>query len=298
MEKITLIYENESIDIIIDKFKYVLGNNYKLKFNYIQTIRNHFNKTNQTEYNEQFQNRRSVFVDDKIADVRKWNLIEVNSFFDLNNDLKLGSKSVILKYYESLLKDIEYTDLVTTINGLLSDLNETIINNETNFENIDIMLLNNIQPINAKSILKMLDVSVFKNEMDANLYDLKYSELISLQIHIALKIAERNIDKRYIILMDISDITAEIHKLIETINLDNLFVLVFADKAQELETIAINQIAYCKRDFLDLINEEHLYNKIILDLPFRLSIKEVQEEMLEYTKGNITDINCKIIDII
>lgn len=296
MEKITLKYENESLDIIINKSKYIIGDNYKLKFDYIQAIRNHFNKTSQTEYNEQFQNRRCVYIDDKVADVRKWNLIEINSFFDLNSDIKLGTKSVLLKYYESMLKDIEYSDLVTTINGLLNDLNETFINNDNEFENLDIALNNNIQLINTKSILKMLEVTLIKNEMEANCYDLKYEELINIQIQIAYKIAFNNQDKMYIVMLDINEVTKEISKIIKKLDLDNLFVLIFTNKIKCLDTIQLDQVAYCNTSCIDLINEEHLYNKIILDLPFNIGIKELQEEILEYVKGNLTDKNCKIVD--
>lgn len=296
MEKITLKYENESLDIIINKCKYIMGDNYKLKFDYIQAIRNHFNKTNQTEYNEQFQNRRCVYVDDKVADVRRWNLIEINSFFDLNSDIKLGTKSLLIKYYESILKDIEYNDLVTTINGLLNDLNETFINVDNEFEDNNICLNNNLQLINTKSILKMLEVTLLKDEMEANCYDLKYEELINLQLQIVYKIAFNNQDKMYIIMLDVCEITKEILNIIEKMNLDNVFVLVFTNKIKCLDRIQLAQIAYCNASCVDLINEEHLYNKILMDLPFNIGLKELQEELLNYIKGNLTDKNCKIVD--
>lgn len=122
MDNIKVHFLKDIFDISIDNYKLILGKNYNLKFEIISSIIQYFEKKNYSEYQNINNNKCHFEINEKRIDTKEWELFIVNSYFDLNNDLKLGSKSILYKYFEVILRDIEYSDTVNTINLLMKEL--------------------------------------------------------------------------------------------------------------------------------------------------------------------------------
>lgn len=124
MNKITIKNGNNKYDITINRVKYVFSSNQD-EFKIKQSFRNYFSK-NKSEFRKENGNSNKVLFNDKDLDVKRTLFVEINSDFSINEDCKLNSKSLILKYLELRLQDMEYFDTINTINLLFESLSEEL----------------------------------------------------------------------------------------------------------------------------------------------------------------------------
>lgn len=185
MDNIKIFFSNKVVELAINQNKLILGNNYHKKFEIIKSIRQYFEKKNYSEYQQVNNHRCQIEFNENRLDNRGWELFEINNFFDLNNDIKLGSKSLLVKYFETSLKDIEYNESVNTINILLEDLSKEFYEIK---EIKDVDLSVSFQPLNYKTIIKLLNLSVLRDGIEANGYDLSYEQLIIFQLNLIKEI--------------------------------------------------------------------------------------------------------------
>lgn len=281
MNKITIKNGNKKYDITINRVKYVFSSNQD-EFKIKQSFRNYFSK-NKSEFRKENGNSNKVLFNDKDLDVKRTLFVEINSDFSINEDCKLNSKSLILKYLELRLQDREYFDTINTINLLFESLSEELKDENGLKTLFDVM--------DYKHLSKLINPYYF-DELQKDEYDLTFEELLLFQIKLIKYISLNNNFYEYIIVfIDLDEVT---QNLIQQINsLLNCYVICFS-KNYVLEMS--DDAAIIENEVFDLSNIEEVYAYFYQKSSNILPIEEVRLYMKQYIIDKYTYKKIDIID--
>lgn len=281
MNKITIKNGNNKYDITINRVKYVFSSNQD-EFKIKQSFRNYFSK-NKSEFRKENGNSNKVLFNDKDLDVKRTLFVEINSDFSINEDCKLNSKSLILKYLELRLQDMEYFDTINTINLLFESLSEEL-KDENGLNTL-------FDAMDYKHLSKLINPYYF-DELQKDEYDLTFEELLLFQIKLIKYISLNNNFYEYIIVfIDLDEVT---QNLIQQINsLLNCYVICFS-KNYVLEMS--DDAAIIENEVFDLSNIEEVYAYFYQKSSNILSIEEVRLYMKQYIIDKYTYKKIDIID--
>lgn len=277
--------------ILVDKYKLLFGFNTNNKFKIRNSIKRYFDKDQKTEYEIEKNIRNSVLINDRYVDLRNTELFEINELYDLKEDTKLGTKSILQKYYDLLLDKIEYNEIYTSIANLLKSL-EDEIDLQIPYDTIN--LIGEISDLTKKALVKMINVTTTKDELVTSPYLLEYEETILIQLNIVEKMARLDTEKEYLVMLNIPVLSKEIYNKISH-EVDNLTILVFTYLLEDdIKDIKLDNIAIIDDDIYDLQNEEQLYD-ISLTLNENISIAELKEKYYYMHIKSIKNVVKKII---
>ena len=281
MNKITIKNGNNKYDITINRVKYVFSSNQD-EFKIKQSFRNYFSK-NKSEFRKENGNSNKVLFNDKDLDVKRTLFVEINSDFSINEDCKLNSKSLILKYLELRLQDMEYFDTINTINLLFESLSEEL-KDENGLNTL-------FDAMDYKHLSKLINPYYF-DELQKDEYDLTFEELLLFQIKLIKYISLNNNFYEYIIVfIDLDEVT---QNLIQQINsLLNCYVICFS-KNYVLEMS--DNVAIIENEVFDLSNIEEVYAYFYQKSSNILPIEEVRLYMKQYIIDKYTYKKIDIID--
>ena len=276
--------------ILVDKYKLLFGFNANNKFKIRNSIKRYFDKDQKTEYEIEKNIRNSVLINDRYVDLRNTELFEINELYDLKEDTKLGTKSILQKYYDLLLDKIEYNEIYTSIANLLKSL-EDEIDLQIPYDNIN--LIGEISDLTKKALVKMINVTTTKDELVTSPYLLEYEETILIQLNIVEKMARLDTEKEYLVMLNIPVLSKQIYNKISH-EVDNLTILVFTYILDDIKDVKLDNIAIIDDDIYDLQNEEQLYD-ISLTLNENISIAELKEKYYYMHIKSINNVVKKII---
>ena len=281
MNKITIKNGNNKYDITINRVKYVFSSNQD-EFKIKQSFRNYFSK-NKSEFRKENGNSNKVLFNDKDLDVKRTLFVEINSDFSINEDCKLNSKSLILKYLELRLQDMEYFDTINTINLLFESLSEEL-KDENGLNTL-------FDAMDYKHLSKLINPCYF-DELQKDEYDLTFEELLLFQIKLIKYISLNNNFYEYIIVfIDLDEVT---QNLIQQINsLLNCYVICFS-KNYVLEMS--DDSAIIENEVFDLSNIEEVYAYFYQKSSNILPIEEVRLYMKQYIIDKYTYKKIDVID--
>ncbi|MFR5709086.1 hypothetical protein [Faecalitalea cylindroides] len=281
MNKITIKNGNNKYDITINRVKYVFSSNQD-EFKIKQSFRNYFSK-NKSEFRKENGNSNKVLFNDKDLDVKRTLFVEINSDFSINEDCKLNSKSLILKYLELRLQDMEYFDTINTINLLFESLSEEL-KDENGLNTL-------FDAMDYKHLSKLINPCYF-DELQKDEYDLTFEELLLFQIKLIKYISLNNNFYEYIIVfIDLDEVT---QNLIQQINsLLNCYVICFS-KNYVLEMS--DDAAIIENEVFDLSNIEEVYAYFYQKSSNILPIEEVRLYMKQYIIDKYTYKKIDVID--
>lgn len=281
MNKITIKNGNNKYDITINRVKYVFSSNQD-EFKIKQSFRNYFSK-NKSEFRKENGNSNKVLFNDKDLDVKRTLFVEINSDFSINEDCKLNTKSLILKYLELRLQDREYFDTINTINLLFESLSEEL-KDENGLNTL-------FDAMDYKHLSKLINPYYF-DELQKDEYDLTFEELLLFQIKLIKYISLNNNFYEYIIVfIDLDEVT---QNLIQQINsLLNCYVICFS-KNYVLEMS--DDAAIIENEVFDLSNIEEVYAYFYQKSSNILPIEEVRLYMKQYIIDKYTYKKIDIID--
>ena len=248
MDKYTIVKGDNKISFVIEKIKIFYGNNYILKRQIIRDLERSINKSSISEYAENIIGNIELLYNDEKTNINQYEIYFLNNYYDIENDLKLGSKSLSQKYLENKLKDIEYNELFNMIKELLKSFDIEYLEENTNFylKNTRINFL--IQELETKQLIKLLTANMISENLLKNSFDLSYEELLEFQLKMLYEIAKES-KKTFFIIIDIP-ITEYIYSLIVNCEITNIKFLIL----QNLTTknIDINQYILINKKVLDL----------------------------------------------
>lgn len=274
MNKITVTRGNTTVNIALMNVKYIIGNSYQFKHNIFRDIRMFFENISLSECSQEMGTDASISINDQLLNKKETLFYEVKTDYSIDTDVKLTSKSLILKYFELLLNGPDFIDTINTINILFSSLSEEI--NGQSIIHADFTSVVN------KQLLKLL-IPYYFDEYIKDEYDLEYEEVILLQLELLKYISEHNININHIlVIMNITVITNKImDKLTE---LADCNILVVTDNYHD--KMNIEDIYYCDQNYiLDLANEEDIYRYICDNDYYLLTIEEAREKMKRHLQN-------------
>jgi|LSQX01.1.fsa_nt_gb hypothetical protein len=283
MHRITLNKGIEKYSIDIQNIKYLIGDNQQVKFNIYQLLKGAFSKAQNSEYAIENNLKHSVYFDDKPFDLKFWRFFEVSSQFDLENDMKMGSKSLVLKYLESFSEQLERCETFTTLSLLAKALNEEFFEVDTILSFNDKRLSFSISDIPTSVIFKECAPTIRSDDLEMNYSDLSYEDIILFQLEMIFLIAQRERDKNAIVFCTIPVITTKISEFLMKCSDENLYLIV---ETRDVSKCSLLEVLVCSRLYADFANEELLLD-IIMDLPFHIQKNELLEQIdLIINNGN------------
>ena len=270
MKKISLIKGNIRIEFAIDRIKYIIGNNYEYKYMIKQLFNEYFSSTKDSDYSINNTGKIKLLVNDLQSIKRETLYFSVNTNYSLSTDLKLTSKSLILKYLEILLNKEEYYDTLNTINILLEAFSSEID---------DHIISTVFQTFSPKTLTKLITPLYLKEEEQANEYDMSYDEIILFQLRMINYIAKHSYMNNIFILLEIPYVSQSIKEYLNEI--DHALVIIITH--QYYGSIDLKDIYLVDDQLLDLFDENTIYEISTLYGIYRLEeakmkFKEIIEE--------------------
>ena len=267
MKQLLISSGNVNRTIIIDHIKYVLGSNAMNKYYLKQAVRQYFNKT-VSGYREEIGSECYFKIDDSPVDKKNTFFYEVTENYSINDDAKLNTKSLMLKYLETLYSGIDYMDTLNTLNILIESLSDEVSENA--------FVQSEFSTYSPKLLTKLVTAHYYEDESYKDEYDLSYEDLIILQLNMINYIAVHSKKYAYFILfIDIPLITDEIKQKIDAISNDRVYCLVFS----KTENICVEEDY-----FLDFANEEMVYYILNEKSSTLYTLEDIKNMINEYLK--------------
>lgn len=243
---IEICFKNDNrVSIIVDKVKYIYNDDLKQYWTIKKTIDNFVNKTLPSEYAKENNIDTSFIIDGEIA-TKHDEMFIVSDAYNIDDDIKLGSKSLILRYITGKINSTEYRDDLCQLNGFLNYLASNLSD--------DIFVISAIESLN-KIIPKIITASYLKDDEYANSDDLDYDELICIQ----LKMISGSLDtgKRTLIFAFIPFLTKRIKNTID--EMQGCYIVVLFNYVSNNIIFDDNLVI----DTIDLEDEERLYERMM-----------------------------------
>ncbi|NCC54738.1 MAG: hypothetical protein EOM11_04545, partial [Erysipelotrichia bacterium] len=251
MKKFKFINEGITKEMNVEKIKIIKGQDYHLKYLLYQVIRSSIlNK--HSEYAQE-SGRKEFMIDGECCKYKADQFFDVHPYFNIDDDMKMGVKSLSYRYLTSVLSTDIYFDSINTINILFQSLKDEINESDNNFK-VDITEFNN------QLLVKMLKPFYLVDELETNMYDLNYEEMIIHQLYLIDGII-KNKQKDFIVILNIYRLTEKI--LNKLICFENTCFLVFV-----VETTHINDITMMyslENGGIDFSDLNDLYNLICVN---------------------------------
>lgn len=268
MNKFTLVVNGTSYHIGIDKVKYIVSSEYSKLFNIKRCIENSFSRVKPSEYSAEHDKELSLLINDKKPTLKAENVFYLSAYFDIKNDMKLQTKSLLLRTFESMLEDNENVDEINTINILLTTLiQETLVSNT---------FYATTNELTNKSLSKMAIPTLMLDGFQITETDMDYEQRILYQLELVDKITKCQSFDTGLIVIDLPEITSDI---IDRINIiDKVTIIILCNKIFE-DTNCDNIYYIGKKLNLDLANEIDIKEKVQDQINIHLELKEVISEM-------------------
>lgn len=286
MNKLDIRKGSELYTICIENRKFLIGNNYLMKYNIFKNIREYFTNSNESEYSIDHNQKTSILLNEKALSKKHSFFYHITPNFSLNNDLKLAAKSLLNRYFDLLYNNNQYSDTLHTINILMESLAEEISS--------DSIIHVDFTPIVAKQLLKLTNPYIIDEQLNKNEFDLTYEEIIVYQLQLVKYIIKH--DKTLssiVVLVDLPYINSKLLNEINTI--EEGFILIQTPYYHN--AIPMNEIVVCEDILLDFQNEEHIYNILTsYEYNFKSLLMEDIKNMLEKYAYKQTREQCRLID--
>lgn len=244
MNKLELFKGNLRKEIIINKIKYLFVNSNSDYWFYNRCFKSLSDKPSESEYGEEFGQKYRILIDGETF-TKNDEVLFVNHLFNLEEDIKLGSKSLSLRYLSKIIELNIFSDEILQLNNMLNLLAECISDEKTLFEGID---------LNQKTIPKLINMSILYDNYRANSFDLDYDDILLFQLDLITKI--KNYDKRVWIIIELFELTERLKKCIDSLINVNVIILFFKTNLQ----LDFNNLYF---DDIDLENDENLYERMV-----------------------------------
>lgn len=265
--KISIINLNDRIDIIVDKIKFICGNDFESRDKIKKVLNNRFNKLTESDY-AQDKHKSSVLVDDEPIAINDYLYFCVDSTYDLVQDTKLGTKSLALEYINSIFKDIEYTDEYQTINSLFTSLLDEKIDESDYYIR---PYLDNL--LSKKMMIKLLEFSFLNDDSIINNYDLTLEERIMIQLNLIKSISLKT-EKKVLVLLDTPKVTSVMLQIIENINAQFLIIFNQIVDGKYENILILDDIK------VDLDDENQIYEAANSDNTAYYTIEEMKSKII------------------
>lgn len=272
MKKITICRGNNKSNIIIDKYKLIIGDNYLYHNNLFKNIKLFFSNV-KNEYRQEYEKEVSIYIDDKLVNRKRSILFNIDKNFSFNKDFKMQTDSLVAKYLEIVINKPELIDTINTINYLLETFCEQI--NEIS------IIKTNYDVMTEKKLTKLIEPYVDIEGYRCDEYDLTYEEIIIIQLNLVKEIINNN--QKYDYIFVILEIPRLSRKILDVIScLSDCFLFICINSNNLIDSISLSDILLVENKVIDFADEEQVCEIICNNCYKPIYLYEVEKYMKEY----------------
>lgn len=211
-----------------------------------------------------------MFINEKEIEFKNNMFIEISEMYSLNEDKKLTTKSLMLKYLEMKLQNQDYFDTISTIDILLNSLSE-----EVNDESMLKIMFNGA---NYKQLIKMLS-PYYEDKLQKDEFDLTRDELILFQLDLVEYISNHNSKYDNIFVFGKLDNLSD--KILQKINkIENVKLMIFTNYYNDL--MNVQNTALLQDKIIDLADMEQIYYDLSQKSLQTYTLQEVEQMTIDY----------------
>ena len=259
------------MDLLIKKYKFIIGNNEIQKLNLKRALKEFQVGLPLSEYEEENHNNVHVYLDDNELTQKKINIYFVSLNHEFYQELKLQSKSILLKAIMNELSDESYLETFLTIQSLTEMLC-------MQFNESHDIKLRDIK-ISPTTFVKLIEPILVIDDFEMNEFDLSIEDFIFLQLDL-IRQATSISKQENLIIVDCPIVTNKIQDRIKEIS--NSMIIVFCTTMQT--DYQLNSCYLIDKFTIDLADEESIYERICNEILCVSNLKEGVNYMEEYVK--------------
>ena len=255
-------------DLQMNHVKYIISDS-STNYTLLQAIRL-FNSKDKSENRTENNISTKMFINEKEIELKNNMFIEISEMYSLNEDKKLTTKSLMLKYLEIKLQNQEYFDTISTIDILLNSLSE-----EVNDESLLKIMFNGA---NYKQLIKMLS-PYYEDELQKDEFDLTRDELILFQLDLIEYISNHNSKYDNIFIFGKLDNLSD--KILQKINkIENVKLIIFTNYYSDLMNVQNTSLLQDK--IIDFADMEQIYYDLSQKSLQAYTLQEVEQMAINY----------------
>lgn len=271
MKKIEMILGNTKLTFAIDKIKVIKGSNYWLKYTMYQLIKGKCKKKSEYQI-EQYQ--QNVLINGDELRIKTESIFDVHPFFSLEDDLKLGTKSLSYRYINCILEDEVFFDVKNTIQILLQTFEEELNSVDDNFKI-------NLAECTNSMLIKFMKPYFMVDGYVVNESDLNYEQHLLFQLKMVKRIIEQSLNDT-ILLINVEELTTSLLEEIKTIK--STYTLIFTTHSCVIQDL--NMLYYVnKNNVFDFSDLSFMYESICLNTGYLWSEEELKMNLIDYFNG-------------
>lgn len=274
MNLLTIKNGTKKWNLQMNHVKYIISDS-STNYTLLQAIRL-FTSKDKSENRTENNISTKMFVNEKEIELKNNMFIEISEMYSLNEDKKLTTKSLMLKYLEIKLQNQEYFDTISTIDILLNSLSE-----EVNDESLLKIIFNGA---NYKQLIKMLS-PYYEDELQKDEFDLSRDELILFQLDLIEYISNHNSKYDNIFVFGKLDNLSD--KILQKINkIQNVKLMIFTNYYNDLMNV---QNAVLLQDkIIDFADMEQIYCDLSQKSLQTYTLQEVEQMAINYLQQTCT----------
>lgn len=254
--------------------KYIISDS-STNYTLLQAIRL-FTSKDKSENRTENNISTKIFINEKEIELKNNMFIEISEMYSLNEDKKLTTKSLMLKYLEIKLQNQEYFDTISTIDILLNSLSE-----EVNDESLLKIMFNGT---NYKQLIKILS-PYYEDELQKDEFDLTRDELILFQLDLVEYISNHNSKYDNIFVFGKLDNLSD--KILQKINeIENVKLIIFTNYYNDL--MNIQNTALLQDKIIDFADMEQIYYDLSQKSLRTYMLQEVEQMTINYLQQTYT----------
>lgn len=268
MKILTIKNGTNKWNLQMDHVKYIISDS-SMNYTLLQAIRL-FTSKDKSENRTENNISTKMFINEKEIEIKNNMFIEITEMYSLNEDKKLTTKSLMLKYLESKLQNQKYFDTISTIDILLNSLSE-----EVNDESTLKIMFNGA---NYKQLIKMLS-PYYEDELQKDEFDLTRDELILFQLDLVEYISNHNSKYDNIFVFGKLDNLSD--KILQKINkIENVILMIFTNYYNDL--MNVQNTALLQDKIIDLADMEQIYYDLSQKSLQTYTLQEVEQMIINY----------------
>lgn len=274
MNLLTIKNGTNKWNLQMNHVKYIISDS-SMNYTLLQAIRL-FTSKDKSENRTENNTSTKMFINEKEIEFKNNMFIEISEMYSLNEDKKLTTKSLMLKYLEIKLQNQNYFDTISTIDILLNSLSE-----EVNDESMLKIMFNGA---NYKQLIKMLS-PYYEDELQKDEFDLTRDELILFQLDLVEYISNHNSKYDNIFVFGKLDNLSD--KILQKINkIENVKLIIFTNYYNDL--MNVQNAALLQDKIIDFADMEQIYYDLSQKSLQTYTLQEVEQMTINYLQQTYT----------
>lgn len=266
---------NQSWCLYIEKIKIILG---KDRYRFYRALKHQYLKEEKSEFEIVSNSETHIKINNQRFDSKLYKLYIIDLNSNMDEEVKLSSKSLFIEYLESKLKCIDYEDEFIMLNQSIEILNQSILEEISILFN-EAKIIFELPKYSFKTLIKNMSSAQLKNDVFSLDYDLTVEEKLELYLLIILSIAAENSGRNYILLLVLDKLPRSIYNKIKHVLPSNLNIILFAHNFEY--DVDFKDIYIIDKFSLDLANEVDVYNHLVIDRGFEVDLDSVNNTLFK-----------------